>query len=93
MSFQTWKCDDSNSIDFVVSADCFKQDNLFLSLCIWHELKYNAIFKIDRTSPRTGQVSFKFMSVKQGMICIFIEKFQCIFNLVRENQACVLWIA
>lgn len=82
--FQTWKRDDGNLVDFVVSADCFKQDKLFLCLWISYELKYNAVFEINRTGPGTCQVPLQFMSMKGRMICIFTEKFQCIFNLILQ---------
>lgn len=56
--------DDGELVDFVVGANCFKQNDIFLSLGILHELKYNAIFEVDCTSPGTCQVSFQFMSMK-----------------------------
>lgn len=67
--------DDGESVDFIVRADGFEQDNLFLRLGVSHELKDDAIFKVDRTSPRTGKVPFQFMSMKRRMKCIVREQF------------------
>ena len=72
--------DDGELVDFVVRANCFKQDDLFLSLGISHELKYDAIFEVDRTSPRTCQVPFQFVSMKRDVLWISSEQFQCMFN-------------
>ena len=71
-------------VDFVVRANCFKQDDLFLSLWILHELKYDAIFEVDRTSPRTCQVPFQFMSMKRDVLWISSEQFQCMFNFLLQ---------
>jgi len=72
--------DDGELVDFVVRANSFKQDDLFLSLGISDELKYDAIFEVDRTSPRTCQVPFQFMSMKRDVLWISGEQFQCMFN-------------
>jgi len=62
-------------IDFVVSANCLKQDNLFLSLGVPLELKYDAIFEIDCTGPGTCQVSFQLMDMERRVKCIICEQF------------------
>jgi hypothetical protein len=67
-------------VDFVVCTNCFKQDDLFLSFEISHKFKYDAIFEVDCTSPRTCQVPFQFVSMKSWMKCIGSEQFQRVFN-------------
>jgi hypothetical protein len=48
-------------------ADGFEQDDLFLRLGVSEELKYYAIFKVNRASPGTCQVSLQLMSMKRWM--------------------------